>query len=252
VSESKKYMSELQINTSQNVNISFTSASLGERILAYLLDAILIIAYLYGAFQIAKALNILNFDDYWSNAAIYSLLMLPVMLYTLLQEIYLEGQTLGKKVLKIKVVKIDGYQASVLDFFIRWVFRLIDIFLIFGTGGVAIISIAISKNSQRIGGMASGTAVISIKNRYSISHTILEEVNNSYKATYRSVINLSDKDMQIIKDMYHIAIKSKDYKTLNKLRIKVEEITKTSKASKTNMEYLKIIMKDYTHFTQDM
>jgi uncharacterized RDD family membrane protein YckC len=32
----------------------------------------------------------------------------------------------GKKTLKIRVVKIDGYQASFGDYMIRWVFRIID------------------------------------------------------------------------------------------------------------------------------
>ena len=49
-----------------------------------------------------------------------------------------------------------------------------------------------------------------------------------------------------------LTFKSKDYKTIDKLRIKVEEITKTQKGNLRNSEYLKIIMKDYTHFTQDM
>jgi hypothetical protein len=48
------------------------------------------------------------------------------------------------------------------------------------------------------------------------------------------------------------AIQKKDHDTLIKLRTKVEAITKTSRGSKTDEEYLKIIMKDYNHFTQKM
>jgi hypothetical protein len=100
--------------------------------------------------------------------------------------------------------------------------------------------------------MAAGTAVISLKNNYHISHTILEEVSDFYQPHYPSVIQLSDKDMQIIKDMFTDAIQKKDHDTLIKLRTKVEAITKTSRGSKTDEEYLKIIMKDYNHFTQKM
>ncbi len=245
-------MSELQINTTQNVNISFKAASLGERILAFFIDLVVIASYLAAIFYILGSLGLLDLKDQWSMIAVISLVSLPAMFYTLLSEIYLEGQTLGKKALKIKVVKIDGFQASFLDYFMRWVFRLIDIYLIGGTGAVAILSVAISKDSQRLGGMASGTAVISVKNLYNINSTILENIDESYKATYPSVINLSDNDMRIIKDTYKTAFKAKDYKTIDKLRIKVEEITKTKKGELKNSEYLKIIMKDYTHFTQDM
>jgi uncharacterized RDD family membrane protein YckC len=245
-------MSELQINTTQNVNISFRAASLGERILAFIIDAIVLLAYIRAAFYIVGLIGFDGIDDTWSKIALVSLLFLPAMFYTLISEVYMEGQTLGKKVMKIKVVKIDGYQASFLDYFMRWVFRLVDVYLIGGTGSVAIISIAISKNSQRLGDMASGTAVISIKNLWNINSTILEEIEESYQPRFPSVINLSDNDMRIIKDTYQTSFKAKDYKTIDKLRIKVEEITKTQKGDLRNSEYLKIIMKDYTHFTQDM
>jgi len=245
-------MSELQINTTQNVNISFKAASLGERILAFLIDLIVLLAYLRAAFFIVGLIGFEGIEDTWSKTALISLIFLPAILYTLLSEVYMEGQTLGKKVLKIKVVKIDGYQASFLDYFMRWVFRLVDVYLIGGTGAVAIISIAVSKNSQRLGDMASGTAVISVKNLWSINSTILENIEETYQPQFPSVINLSDNDMRIIKDTYNTAFKSKDYKTIDKLRIKVEEITKTQKGNLRNSEYLKIIMKDYTHFTQDM
>lgn len=245
-------MNELQINTTQNVNISFTMASLGERILAFFIDLVLILAYVFGIYLIAIYLGIDSLEDQWSRMGVISVIMLPAMLYTLLTEVYLQGQTVGKKVLKIKVVKIDGYQVSILDFFMRWLFRLVDIFLAFGTGAVAILSIALSKNNQRFGGMASGTAVISLKNEVSIDDTILEEIAESYQATYPSVINLSDKDMQIIKNTFNLALKTRDYETIDKLRVKVEETTRTTKGSKSNQEYIGIIMKDYTHITQNM
>ncbi len=246
-------MTELQINTTQNVNISFTAATVGERILAYFIDAIVMFAYLYGIIYVIELMGFNGVNDMWSKKAIVSLLFLPVMLYTFISEISMNGQTLGKKVLKIKVVKIDGYQPSILDFFMRWVFRLVDIYAIFFiTGLVAMISVSTSKKNQRLGGMSSGTGVISLKNLYTIKSTILEELDSSYKAMYPSVINLSDNDMRIIKDLYYKALKEQDSKTLNKLRIKIETITKTSREKKTNKEYLRIIMKDYTHFTQNM
>ena len=45
-------MVELQINTTQNVNINFTAASVGERILAYGIDWIIKIAYIIVVYQL--------------------------------------------------------------------------------------------------------------------------------------------------------------------------------------------------------
>ena len=91
-------MVELQINTTQNVNISFTSASIGERILAYTIDWLVKIAYIIVIYQLA--LNIFGLDrviskmDFWSQIAIYLVLYLPVIFYSLIFEVLLEGQTI--------------------------------------------------------------------------------------------------------------------------------------------------------------
>ncbi len=244
-------MSLIQINTTQNVNIDFELASFGERIFATIIDLIVISLYIYLSLNILESLGVYEYNmDFWSYRALQSLVLLPAWVYTLVLETLLHGQTLGKKVMQIKVVKIDGYAASFLDYFSRWMLRLVDIWIAFSL--VGFISILSTKNSQRVGGLASGTGVISLKNKYNIDATILEDLDQNYKATYPSVINLTDRDMQIIKNIFLTAQKSKDQKMLLKLRVRVEELTKTSKEKKSDAEYLKIIMKDYTHFTQNM
>jgi len=136
-------MVELQINTTQNVNINFTAASVGERILAYVIDWIIKIAYAIVIYQIMFKLfqidDLVMDMDYWSQMAIYVVFYLPAMFYTLIFETILDGQTIGKRIIKIKVVKIDGYQASLSDFVIRWFFRIIDLNMM--SGVVALIAI---------------------------------------------------------------------------------------------------------------
>ncbi|TYA66248.1 RDD family protein, partial [Seonamhaeicola marinus] len=75
-------MAQLQINTTQNVNINFTAASVGERLLAYLVDWVIKIAYIIVTYQIV--FNLLKVEelvfgmDRWSQAAIYVSFYLPV------------------------------------------------------------------------------------------------------------------------------------------------------------------------------
>ncbi len=246
-------MSNIQINTTQNVNIEMRLASLGERLLAAIIDLFIIVSFSYVMGLLIESLGLMKLGtDHWSKRAIISLFFLPAFLYTLLSEIFFKGQTLGKKVMKIKVIKIDGYSAGFGDYFARWMFRIVDIWLLGLTPIVGIVSIVVNKNNQRIGGIASGTAVISLKNRYKIDHRILEETQNNYKATFPSVINLTDNDMRIIRDTFNTATKGKDYKTIEKLRKKIEEITKTDKGDMPNSIYIKTIIKDYVHFTQNM
>jgi len=248
-------MLELQINTTQNVNINFTAASVGERILAYGIDWIIKIAYIIVVYQLL--FNLLDIPalisdmDQWSKMSIYILCYLPVILYTLIFETLLDGQTPGKRILKIKVVKIDGYQASLADFLIRWFFRIVDLNMM--SGVVALISIITSNKNQRLGDITAGTSVITLKNKINISHTILENLTDGYKPTYPNVIKLSDNDARIIKETFITAKKSSDYPTLIKLRKKIIEVVDIKEIKqKTDIEFIDVIMKDYNYYTQNM
>ena len=248
-------MVELQINTTQNVNINFTAASVGERILAYGIDWIIKIAYIIVVYQLV--FNLLKINeliadmDNWSKGAIYVTFYLPVILYTLIFETLLDGQTPGKRILKIKVVKIDGYQASLADFLIRWFFRIVDLNMM--SGVVALIAIITSNKNQRLGDMTAGTSVIALKNKVNISHTILEDLKEDYKPTYLNVIKLSDNDARIIKDTFTTAKASKDYQTLIKLRQKLIEVVEINEVKqKTDIEFIDVILKDYNYYTQNM
>ncbi len=239
-------MSELQINTTQNVKINFTAAGIGERMLASIIDwaikfgYMLILSWTVGAYD--------NMDD-WSQIAINTVLSFPVMFYTLALESFLNGQTLGKKALKIRVVKIDGFQASLSDYVVRWFFRIADIYLFF----LGFFVIIFNKKSQRIGDMAAGTAVINLRDSVSIKHTILENLVEDYKPTYPNVIKLSDNDARIIKDTFTTARAAKDYTTLIKLRNKLVEVVGIKDIKqKTDIEFIDVILKDYNYYTQNM
>ncbi len=247
-------MTQLSINTTQNVVIKFTSASVGERIGAYMLDFLIKTAYVivvYYIFFYSFSVNlIINKLDNWSQMAIYMLFALPIILYSLVFESILEGQTLGKKIVKIKVVKIDGYQASFGDYLIRWLFRLIDISI--SSGVIGLIAMVVNKKVQRLGDISAGTAVITLKNKVTINSTILEEIGEEYKPTYPLVIKLSDNDARIIKETFHNAIKSADFVVLNKLTAKIEQVTGIKNDLGSTKQFIQTILKDYNYYTQNM
>ena len=247
-------MSELSINTTQNVKINFIAASVGERLGAFFIDLFIIICYI-------TALSIVLFDwlqldrlmvnlDGWSRGAIFLLLYSPVIVYSLVLESVFEGQSLGKKLLKIKVVKIDGYQAGFGDYLIRWFFRVIDFFTFFGLPGL--ITVITSQKSQRLGDMAAGTAVITLKNKINISHTILEDIGESYVPTYPLVIKLSDNDMRIIKETVQKAAAKNDHELIYKLASKIQSVTGIKNQSGNNSDFIRVILKDYNFYTQNM
>jgi uncharacterized RDD family membrane protein YckC len=247
-------MSELSITTTQNVKINFISASIGERLGAYFID--LLIKISYGVVIFLVFFSILHFEklfdslDQWSIMSICLLFYLPIMFYSLVFESIFEGQSLGKKLLKIKVVKIDGYQAGFGDYLMRWFFRIIDFTMLYGI--VGFISIIATKKGQRLGDMAAGTAVITLKSKINISHTILEDIGNSYVPTYPQVIKLSDNDMRIIKETYHRAEAKNDFETIYKLVSKIENVTGIKNQSGNNSDFIRVVLKDYNFYTQNM
>ena len=247
-------MSQLSINTTQNVVINFTAASVGERIGAYMLDLLVKTAYIiivfyvfFSFFEIDRWLNQL---DNWSQAAVYMLFFLPIAFYSLVQEALLEGQTLGKKLVKIKVVKIDGYQAGFGDYLIRWLFRVIDISI--GSGIIGLITMVVNSKTQRLGDISAGTAVITLKNKVTINSTILEEIGQEYQPRYPLVIKLSDNDARIIKETFQNAMKTADFVVLNKLTAKIEQVTGIKNDLGSTQEFIRTVLKDYNYYTQNM
>lgn len=246
-------MTKIAINTSQNVKINFDTASVGERMLAFVIDMVIKLAYLIVLwiliFRVMSLDNLFRSLDSWSIAAIIGVITLPFSLYTLVCESLMEGQTFGKKLMQIKVVKIDGYQASFGDYLIRWIFRLVDI--LSNSGIVGLICIVVSKNNQRLGGMASGTAVISIKSKVNISHTILEEVKEDYLPSFPQVIGLTDNDVRIIKENFQKALQTNDKVILSKLSDKVKETLKLENTVNqfTEKQFIQVILKDYNYYT---
>ncbi|MEN2412986.1 RDD family protein [Flavobacterium mesophilum] len=249
-------MSELSINTTQNVKINFISASVGERLGAYFIDASVKIAYIlvvwFVFFNWLKLGLIIDNLDSWSERAIVLLFSIPLIFYSLFLESFFEGQSIGKILVKIKVVKIDGYQAGFGDYLIRWFFGTIDFFIPPFYGLVALITAISSKKTQRFGDMAAGTAVITLKNKIDISHTILEDIGTAYVPTYPLVIKLSDNDMRIIKETFKKAVAKNDYEIISKLVAKIESVTGIKNQSGNNSDFIRVVLKDYNFYTQNM
>ncbi len=247
-------MTQLSINTTQNVTINFSAASIGERILACLFDLLIMFVYImlinWIVFQWFGLDNAISDLDGWSQNAVHLVFFLPVFFYTLFFESICEGQTPGKMLLRIKVVKIDGYQASFGDYLVRWMSRVIDVFLFMGV--VGIISIVATGKSQRFGDIAAGTSVITLKNKVTIGQTILMEIDDEYRPVYPMVIKLSDNDARIIKETFQTAQRTADYPMLARLADKIEQVTGVKNQSGNKADFINTVLKDYNYYTQKM
>lgn len=238
-------MQNLQINTTQNVNLDYTIVSIGERILAFLIDGFILYLYLVLVNYIGAAMGYV-IEDAYTQWGLQSLIFLPAMFYSLVMHSLFNGRTVGKMLLKMRVVRFDGSPVHWSNYLVRWMLRLVDIWIFFGS--IGLLTILFSNRRQRLGDAAAGTVVISTKNSTKVSHTILEDVEETYQPTFTNVTLLTDKDVRLIKDTYRIAKKSTDHKTLKVLRDKVESILATN-SELYDVQYLDTVLKDYSFYT---
>jgi uncharacterized RDD family membrane protein YckC len=238
-------MEQFQIETAQNISISQNTAHLGDRMLAYLIDSFVIGVYTILVIWMLIAME-LEFSDMW---ALYLLMGLPAFLYYVLLETFMDGKTIGKGLMHIRVVKLDGSKPGFASYFIRWILRIIDVVLT--SGGLAVLTILIRGNGQRIGDIAAGTTVISEKKRISIKDTILRELPEDYVPTYAQVTVFDDREMQTIKELYDKARRNGDHQIIVSLSNKIKEVTQISTETKP-IDFVDKIIKDYNYYTQQL
>ena len=228
----------LSINTAQNVNIVCQPAGLAYRICATLLDSI----SMTGIFLLVSYLS-----AFTSVYFMYNITLIPLLCYHLLFEYLAKGQSPGKMMCRIRVVRLDGQKLSFWDCMLRWALRLVDISASLGI--VAMSSIVISSRMQRLGDLAAGTIVVREKNGTSFSQLSLYDTPEDYQAVYPQVAMLTDKDISIIKEIMQEVEQNKDYKLLTPLALRVKTLT----GIQTNMSHLTFIqtvLKDYTYLTK--
>ena len=236
-------MNEFQIETAQNVGINQNVANIGDRMIAYIIDSLIIWGYTIMVFILLGLMN-LDFGDSW---AVYLLLSLPAFLYYVLLETFWDGKTIGKYVQGTRVVKLDGSKPGFSNYFVRWILRIVDVVITFG--GAAVISILIKGNGQRLGDIAAGTTVISERQRVSISDTILEELPMNYQPVYSQVTVLNDKDLQTVKNLYDEAIRNGQHNVILHLQSRLVKLLEVDPKEKP-IDFVAQVIRDYNYYTQ--
>jgi uncharacterized RDD family membrane protein YckC len=239
-------MENIYLQTSQNIHIEQSVASIGERIVAQLIDYLLI-----GIYSLFVAiLYSISSDLFRSDAFLVPLfLFLPVVFYDLICEMFFNGQNVGKRVMKLKVVTVNGSQPTFGAYFIRWMFRLIDITI--SVGSIATLTIILNGKGCRLGDIAAGTRVIRLKPLVNHSLGRYKKLPANYQPTFRESENLSDKDYALIKEILEFKMKNgytaPVVELMEKARVKYAE--KLNIASDlTYRDFLSALEMDYIYY----
>ena len=239
-------METIKVNTSQHVDIDYPVAGLGERIAARLID----LAFFTGGLILLVMLMMipgLRGNDLITGTlfVIYGAIY---VFYNLLCEILMNGQSAGKRIMKIKVISIDGGQASLGQYCIRWLFRLVDFVLTGQVGGL--ICVAVSENKQRIGDIVAGTTVIKTIPRTGLEHIAFQPVEEDYEPVYPNAGQLADRDIELINEVLHTYYKTGNADIIFRTAAKIAPILAVKLPEQYDqLDFLNIIIKDYNHIT---
>jgi uncharacterized RDD family membrane protein YckC len=238
-------MNTITITTSQNIEFEYELGSLGDRIIGAIIDYIVVIAYLI----IMMAVFVYRSSDV--SPYVFILLLLPVVFYDLISELLLNGQSLGKKAMGIKVISISGDQPSLSQYLIRWVFRLVDFTL--SSTMVAVVMVAATEKKQRLGDLIAGTVLVKTKPRTHLSDTFFEQnVAEAYAVTYPQVISLKDGDIQLIKEVLLSVRRTGNTMLALQAQQKVEQILHMRSIHQQPMDFLQTVLKDYNHLAAQL
>ncbi len=161
------YADQLNIETPEQVDLHFPIAGIGSRFIAVLLDTVfqgiaytLLILLIYLLTKNAADPTVHNSKraDEWITAAVILFHFLLYWGYYALFEAYWKGQTPGKRLMKLRVLKDSGRSITLFESMMRNLVRVID--MLPGWYLIGLISMLCNKQNKRLGDFVAGTIVV--------------------------------------------------------------------------------------------
>jgi len=232
-------MTNFDILTSQNVSVKYNVAGVGNRIAASAIDYIFIGIW---ALFISTIVQVnFKFTNPFGIALLYS----PIVFYQLLMEIFFNGQSAGKMMMKIRVMKTDGSAPSIISYLLRWMFRLVDI--TFSMGSIAIVMIAFTEKAQRLGDLTAGTTVIRLKANTKLMELAPVTKQDNYQPMFSEVVALNDQDISLLKKVLFKRTDTRDPWLADKMASHIKKMTGIN-TEMNDLQFLKTVLADYEFF----
>ncbi len=243
---------KIRIQTAQNVEIEYEVAGIGYRFQAALIDFTVFLGY----YAFWALLSLMGGFEIGSSWLLYVFLLppVPLLLYPLLCEIFMRGQTVGKKAMNLKVVRIDGGEPSIGSYVLRWLFWILEanpLTAALGLGAVSVISIVSTKLGQRVGDIAAGTTVIRLDRQDDPAEYVPPVFSVSYEPQFPEVRNLTARDIGIIREGYAAVISGTNDELASKMAYRVAEVLAIpgQKIGETT-GFLSRVLNDHAYFNR--
>ncbi len=238
-------MKTSDIVTGQYVSITQTPAGVGERVLARMIDMVILFIYMITLFRLEPWRWITSGNNDVVNLIVIMFLVAPAMFYSLLCEYFMDGQTLGKRIMRTRVVMVDGAAPTLGAILLRWVFLVVDMYFYC----LGVIVIICTRRNQRLGDLAAGTMVIR-NPRKDQMHLSLDEfyyASPDYTPVYPEVQQLSLGQADVISRMLNDRKVYSD-EQVHRLVQKVEQLLDISSHGQSDTDFLQTVLHDYQYY----
>lgn len=208
------------IETPENISFGYDVAGIGSRFLATLVDSF--IQGLVYVFLFIAAIFIFDSDLGRRLPAgvrdlavvIFLLVIFLVQIgYFIGFEIFMGGQTPGKWLFKLRVIKENGYPLGVADSIIRNLIRIIDFFPV--AYGVGVIAMFMNDRAKRLGDYAAGTIVVKLRDQITLSELQQAAALPTYMPELPGIENVRPADIELIESFLQRRRQLKDTSALS-------------------------------------
>lgn len=241
-------MATIRVHTTQNVTLEYEVASVGDRLLAALLDYLLLLAYGVLLTVLVRALGdadgkAINYRDPAElvGVALAALVLSPFVCYFLVCEIFFNGQTLGKKARHIRVMRLDGTPPRLGDYFLRWLLRPVEI--ISTLGGLATVVVLLNGRGQRLGDVLAGTTMLSVRPRTQLLAPE-EAAPAGYQPVFEQAAQLSDHDVVLLRQLLRQGLRQQNHLLLHETALKIKQLLGVS-SDLSSEAFLQTILRDH-------
>ena len=227
----------MEIGTTQNVNLNSEKAGIGERFLALIID-----------FSILAGFSIVLVLIFRNSAAIDYVVVLIGFLfafYHFLFELFYNGKSIGKNIVNIRIVAINGEKAGFYQYLIRNLLRPID--YIFGLG---LVFMVFNSKGQRLGDISAGTYAIKLNKVTDYKDTAFIDLEVSYKPLLEryQLERLNPQHIELIKTVIADSKQHLRYESVEKLYHKVCSIIDIEQTKLTRINFLEVVIKDFNYY----